>query len=440
MAVNFTVDQILAMAPDAGSAKSGRELAVPRKWVSLGSNNSAAWGECQGSGSLPYQTRIDLEDVAFKCSCPSRKFPCKHSLGLFLMLVQQADALTEKEPPAWVTEWLSSRHSRAEKKVKNEEEGEKPVDAVAQAKRQEQRKVKVAAGITELDRFLQDTVRQGLATLQNKPYKFWGDVAARLVDAQASGLARLIKDCAGISATGEGWQERLLAKLGMIYLLVEAHSRLDQLPAHLKDEVNTLIGYSISQDELLKRDGVRDVWQVVGQRVEQEDRLRVQRTWLQGTNSQSWALVLSFAHGTAPLDNSLELGTAVDAELVFAPSASPLRALVKAKFDQVNQLGDFNARTVLGAIEQYSEALARSPWTERFPMALKQVVLIHGGDGNWSVRDQENRALPLKAQPTTIWQILSVSGGHPITLFGEWDGAILAPQAVATGSCFYRLS
>ena len=43
---------------------------------------------------------------AFKCTCPSRKFPCKHSLGLFLILAQQPAAMTETAPPAWTIEWL----------------------------------------------------------------------------------------------------------------------------------------------------------------------------------------------------------------------------------------------------------------------------------------------------------------------------------------------
>ena len=80
----WTPEQIVALAPDAGSVKAGRELATARKWVSLGRSEQAVWGECQGSGAKPYQTKIDLSEPAFQCSCPSRKFPCKHALGLLL--------------------------------------------------------------------------------------------------------------------------------------------------------------------------------------------------------------------------------------------------------------------------------------------------------------------------------------------------------------------
>src|SRR6476469_9727229 len=89
MSETWTSDRIIALAPDPSSAKAGRELANPRKWVTLGLNEAAIWGECQGSGSKPYRTQIDLIEPAFKCSCPSRKFPCKHALALFLLTDSQ---------------------------------------------------------------------------------------------------------------------------------------------------------------------------------------------------------------------------------------------------------------------------------------------------------------------------------------------------------------
>jgi hypothetical protein len=83
--LHWTAEQILKLAPDAVSAKAAQGLLAPKKWTSLGANESVLWGACQGSGANPYQTQIDLAEPAFKCSCPSRKFPCKHGLALFLL-------------------------------------------------------------------------------------------------------------------------------------------------------------------------------------------------------------------------------------------------------------------------------------------------------------------------------------------------------------------
>lgn len=103
MSVTWTTEQILALAPDVSSAKNGKALATPSKWVTLGNNKQAIWGECQGSGKTPYQTQIDLTEVAFRCNCPSRKFPCKHGLGLLILSINEPAAFKSQAPPAWVS-------------------------------------------------------------------------------------------------------------------------------------------------------------------------------------------------------------------------------------------------------------------------------------------------------------------------------------------------
>ena len=86
MSATWTQEQILALAPDASSAKNGVALATSRKWSSLGCNEKAVWGDFQGSGKEPYKTQIDLTEPAFKCTCPSRKFPCNMQFLCFFCL------------------------------------------------------------------------------------------------------------------------------------------------------------------------------------------------------------------------------------------------------------------------------------------------------------------------------------------------------------------
>ncbi|MDJ0775087.1 MAG: SWIM zinc finger family protein, partial [Mastigocoleus sp. MO_167.B18] len=206
MSATWKQEKILALAPDASSAKNGKALANAGKWSSLGYNERAVWGECLGSGKTPYRTQIDLIEPAFKCSCPSRKFPCKHSLGLFLLLANDTSAFSDNVPPEWVMSWLDSREKR---KAKQAEAVKKEVDPNTQAKRAQKRLDKVTAGMQDLELWLRDLVRQGLATVQGQSYSFWDGTAARLVDAQAPGVARLVRQMGSIPFSGEGWQERL---------------------------------------------------------------------------------------------------------------------------------------------------------------------------------------------------------------------------------------
>lgn len=432
MAVNLTTEQILALAPDPASIKAGRDLSTPRKWSSLGFTDVTVWGECQGSGSMPYQVRIDLVELAFKCSCPSRKFPCKHSLGLMLLLVEQNAAFTSSAMPAWVTEWMDERQARSQKKAaKSDDETDKDVDPVAQAKRLEQRKQKVSAGVAELDKWLQDLFRQGLASLRSKPFSFWELMVARLIDSQAPGLARLVRDCAGISSTGEGWQERLAESLGRIYLLVEAFNRIETLPNDLQDEIKSIVGFTVSQEELLKGEGVVDLWKVVGQRVEKDDKLKTQRTWLYGERSRRWALVLSFAHGAGMLDTTLIAGHEFEGELVYYPGSFPLRTLVKNRAESAKSIYQLSGHNVDEALKLYSEALSLNPWIERFPMTLNDVTPTYKADDQWFLMDSAENAVRMSIGQLSGWQLMSLSCGKPISIFGEYNEQCLAPLAVS---------
>src|SRR5215472_7774058 len=131
MPISVQPDQVLALAPDAPSLKAARSLAVPRVWSGLGRDERAIWGACQGSAKDPYLTQVDWQGPAFKCSCPSRKFPCKHGLGLLLLLAEQPGVFRESEEPEWVSAWLKSRTQKAETKVAKEAG---PVDEEARAK------------------------------------------------------------------------------------------------------------------------------------------------------------------------------------------------------------------------------------------------------------------------------------------------------------------
>src|SRR5688500_17244567 len=116
MPVPYSAEQVTALAPDPASVKAGRGLTNPAKWPTLGCNGEAAWGECKGSGEKPYQTQVDFTGPGFKCSCPSRKFPCKHGLGLRFMAVDKPGSLKEGDPPDWSPPGCKAAGTRPRKK------------------------------------------------------------------------------------------------------------------------------------------------------------------------------------------------------------------------------------------------------------------------------------------------------------------------------------
>jgi hypothetical protein len=437
----WTPERVLALAPDPSAARAGQGLASAAQWVSAGSDGRTLWGECRGSGSQPYQVRVDTLEPAWRCSCPSRKLPCKHALGLFLRHAAGPGALPVAEPPAWVAEWIAQREARGEKReARAAEAAAKPVDAAAQARRGARREERVSAGLDELELWTADLVRQGLASARGRPAAFWEGMAARLVDAQAPGAARLVRGLGALAAGGDGWDERMLEALGRIRVLVSAWRRIDALPAPVRDDVRAALGWTLRQEEVLAAGTVRDRWRVLGRRVDEEDRLRVQRTWVRGGATGRDALVLAFAAGREPLDVSFIPGTEVDAEIAFYPGALPLRAVAGPRHAPPAPLASFPGYASAGeAVAAYAAALAAQPWIEAFPFPLAAVTPVQGG-GGWAVRDAEGAVLPLIARFARAEELHAISGGRPLALFGEWDGDRLLPLSAFTRGHFVSLS
>src|SRR5258708_13734342 len=103
--MNLTLEQIEKMAPDAASAAAGKKLVGIKHWPELGRSPAALWGKCQGSAV--YQVKVDLANLGYNCNCPSRKFPCKHVLGLLLLFVQSPAALVAPTAPDSPADWLA---------------------------------------------------------------------------------------------------------------------------------------------------------------------------------------------------------------------------------------------------------------------------------------------------------------------------------------------
>lgn len=425
--MHLSLDQVDALAPDAGAAAAGRKLADPKVWRHLGRSADALWGECQGSAL--YQVRVALSDLAAKCTCPSRKFPCKHSLGLLYLAAGQPARLPDSEPPPWLSEWLGKRAATSEKKAKRKARAAEPVDPAAQARRAERRQERVAQGLEALDLWLCDLVRGGLAVVESQGPQLWESQAARLVDAQAPAIATRLRGMAEVPRSTSDWPQRLLLQLGRLALLSHAFRRLDALAPALQHDVRQMVGWTMSQEDVVAAgDVVSDDWLVLGQWIDDDARLRVQRNWLQGATSGRAALVLQFSAAGAPFSETIVPGTRMSADLAFWPSASPQRALIRERRGNPTPWsaplpGRATIEAFLGGV---ADQLARQPWLERFGCSLRDVVPIPpASTDEWLVVDTDGAALRLKG--SDHWRLLAFSGGAPIDLAAEWDGEHLLP-------------
>src|SRR3954465_531287 len=104
------ISKIEELAPDQASLSSAAKLKKAGAWSLLAGNDAGLiWGECQGSGASPYRVVCSEADLGYKCTCPSRKFPCKHTLALMWMRAEGKLAFKREAAPAWVGDWLARR-------------------------------------------------------------------------------------------------------------------------------------------------------------------------------------------------------------------------------------------------------------------------------------------------------------------------------------------
>ncbi len=410
--MQLTEEQILALAPDESSKKAGKDLSNPAKWVSKGINEQALWGECQGSGSKPYQTQIDIVNIAFKCSCPSRKFPCKHGLGLLLLHARNVTAVTDSTPPAWVQDWLDKRVQREEKKVERES---KPVDETAQAKRKEARERGVEDGLKELLLWIKDIVRNGIITIPEKDPSFFNNMAKRMVDAKAPGLAGMVRALGSTNFYKEGWQSPFMDQLLRIYLVIAGFNNRSGLPVLLTEDIRNLVGFTQQQDELKAQTGVTDTWLVLGKQATEEDNLLTERNWLYGTQSNQYALVLQFSVRGQGITFSFSPGMYVQAELVFYPSAQPLRAIIKRQLSTNAATGYTPLNGWMQVAETEAKGYAQLPVSSERPFIVQQVKLVSHA-GRWWLADTGNHLVQLKDNYRHLYTLLSLSGGQPMNM------------------------
>lgn len=444
--LRWTADQVLALAPDAASHTAGARLATRAPWSGAGASASAVWGLCAGSGSRPYQTVVDLRGPAFACSCPSRKFPCKHALGLLLLW---AGGDLEAVPagaaaPEWAEQWLAARRKKAEAAPAAPAAGEEPEPAPpgaeAARRRAERRAVRVEGGAVELEQRLTDLLRGGLAGADRTGYQQWDEIAARMVDAQAPGLAARVRALGAVPVTGGDWPSRMLEETGLLHLLARGFFGRERLPVPLAETVRTRIGFTVDSAELLAGPRVRGQWLVLAQYDTADERLTTRRIWLYDEASARFALLLSFgAAGRAP-ELTLPVGSVLDAELAFHPAAVPLRAALGTVFGTGAPDRVPRGVSVGAALDAYGTAVADDPWLDGYPVLLTDVVPLPAQD-HWQVADAvADEAAPLTGADR-FWRLAAISGGHPVTLFAEvgptglrplaaWSGASPAPLAV----------
>ena len=427
--MGFSEEQVKSLAPKPAAFNAGKKLSAAAKWDEFAKSDRAIWGAIRGSGSKPYLTRIDMQSLAYKCTCPSRQFPCKHAIGLMLLYGREEATFEAKEEPEWVAEWLDKRHVRQEKQAKEPEkeqtDEEKERSEKSKARTQAKRLEEVIEGAKELELWLKDLVRTGLLGLPEIKPSAFEKVAARMVDAKAPGLAGWVRSLARLNYQQQNqWQDEALQITSKLYLLIQAIKNHDNLSPAWQQTIKNLSGWSQSSKALLADENaetIKDHWLVIGQQEETNDDITVQRNWLIGCQSGRQALILNFATRFSTFETNVLPGALIEGELAFFPSVLPYRAAIKQSREVSSTLTHsppcFEGWHEAATARQ--EMARTNPWYAEQPMALQSARLANL-EGRWVVIDQHERWMPVNNSFTLdhCLRWLSITGNAPMHFTG----------------------
>jgi SWIM zinc finger len=475
----LTLEQIEALAPDQASLAAARGLLKPSTWVSLVHDGAdLCWGECSGSGSTPYRVAITELDSGYKCSCPSRKFPCKHSLALFWLRAEAKAPFAAGSAPEWVLEWQSRRRpnasmpkadestsadsqtARASISALSSDEAQNLVDSkdaakaeAAKARNRAQREALIHDGLAALDRWILDELERGMAGFETRADDACKAMAKRLVDAKAGGLANCVERLPAqlMKLPAHARSEHALLGLGQLHLLASAYRQQAQLSPIMREEIRQLMGWSLSREQLLNDAQalrVRAHWMVVGLIDEvQPDRLRRLETWFvclhapeqsSGINESApqFAVLIDFQPiSIGAGSHTYAVADVIDAELCYFPSELPMRAVISQSFGAVALSPTVKSERfqpkhsdLSNALLDWQQALAHQPWLADYPIALKTVSVRAKGDALYACGNGQTVALNAES----CEQASPLIGLKPLKLFGLFNGRELQPLFAET--------
>lgn len=173
---------IRSLAPNAAAVSNGKKISSSGDFKALSKteDETLIFGECMGSGKNPYHTSADFsgDTPVFRCSCPSRQFPCKHSLALMYEWLAKK-TFTVSEIPDDIAQKREKAAKRAEKAAMPAAEKKTPKQNKAAA---EKKLKKQAEGLELAEQFVSDMFTRGISSVSRASAAQYKALAKQLGD------------------------------------------------------------------------------------------------------------------------------------------------------------------------------------------------------------------------------------------------------------------
>ena len=184
---------ILSIAPNASAVSNAKKISSGSQFVkrSRSEDDSFYMGECKGSGKSNYIVSVDYieeENPVFRCSCPSRQLPCKHSIALLYEMLNGKTFNVEDIPEDILEKRKKKEIREAKKQEAKETSDQKPVKKRPASKAAAKKKInKQLEGLAVLRKMVNELLLSGLSTMGSISLKSYKDLVKQLGDYYLSG-------------------------------------------------------------------------------------------------------------------------------------------------------------------------------------------------------------------------------------------------------------
>lgn len=253
---------IISQAPNSSAVQNGKKLSQKGSFFYLSklSDDTLFWADCAGSGKNPYHTSVDFIDETspvFRCSCPSRQFPCKHAIGLTFEILQEKEFKVAEIP----NDLAEKRSKQAAKKAKKEqslsnnestEKTSKKTNNAAKAKKIK----KQLEGLDKAEQLIIDLLSHGVGTLAGTSAKTYQTLAKDLSSYYLTGVQtaflRLSNEIEKLNNNNQDYQE-------IIRILIWLNAMVQKSRAFLNQKLENK-NYDVEDNELYEALG--GVWKL----------------------------------------------------------------------------------------------------------------------------------------------------------------------------------
>jgi len=413
----------LGAAPPESGLKALDRWLKPTLWRGVGWREDQLWGEVRTKGSLHYKVCLDRKRHAFSCTCGGSTKPCVHIAALAFLF---EEGLWRGDEPSVEPNWMESRLSSvsvAKPSLTSASGTSKGLLQLPPGRKEE-----LKAGFDYLQRWLEDRTALGWRQVLEPDSAHSMEAAARLVDHRMPGPARMIRRMGGQEGTDPGPDPGLAFLVGSLHLACRVFDAGEQSP--LWPALLLFCGMTIRKDSLKKQSPpVTDHWLILHAMETEENGLRGRHTWVRGSSTGRFALLLDFAWGNSPLPPIPRIGAPWKGELHFYPGPGNFRAVVGEAVQEVSEARIALPDSWVKDNELQSTYRSQDPWRSHQPSWVEGLRLMERG-GKWVARDQEGRVVDLHLSQAARDEVRFLALSGTMSVFGLRAGSTLWPLSL----------